>query len=125
MDAAMDISWVPPDQNRRGRNASMSVEAARAAALIVNESVLELPEELTFHGELIGLNLRLKTFEISEHDSGRRISGKIAQMSPQVENARMKRTYFARINKIVEIHPATGAQSIHWVLIDLISETPE
>jgi hypothetical protein len=119
LNASIDLSWSSPDE-QSGRSASMSAQVIRDAIGIVNEAVLQMPEEIVIQGELIGLNVRLANFEVSETPSGRRYSGKIAPDASGVEHAIIRDKYTVRIEKVVETLATTGNEVVHWQLLGLL-----
>jgi hypothetical protein len=123
-NAELDISWVTPEEDRQ--TATMSLQVAREALEIVNQVVLQMPEETTVVGLLVGLNIRLRTFEVSETTSGKRYSGRIAEIAmPSAEHATINDTYTARIEKIVEVSPMTGTEIVRWQLVGLLPPSIE
>jgi hypothetical protein len=122
LNAGIGISWGSPIQGPEDgkRETSMSAAIVKDALTIVSEAVLKMPEEVLVVGELVGLNVRTRAFEIKELSSGRRYSGQIAVDAPGTENATIKNVYTARIEKVIEVSTATDAETTHWLLIGLL-----
>jgi hypothetical protein len=118
-NADLDAAWSSPDAAEK-RSAHLSATVARDALEIVNRLVVQLPEEISVLGTLVGLNVRTKTYEITEVTTGKKYSGRIADEAlPLVEHATISDKYIARISKVTELLPTTGHENIIWQLIAL------
>ncbi|MBI4797867.1 MAG: hypothetical protein HY794_03830 [Desulfarculus sp.] len=113
------IQWASPDPNVNGM-AIMPVKIAVATSLVVNKFESEIPDEYAMVGQLTGITLRRKTFEIIDVDNDERYSGKILdEAMSDATTATMSATYNVIIREVLEIVQATGEEKIKYQLKSL------
>jgi hypothetical protein len=121
--ASVSFDWVSPDPMRGG---SASLDVTSATSLLLLLSGLE-EEPVTVHqvlGRFIGLNLRLKTFEIID-ESGLRITGRIGETALAAAHAANLTAYYdATVRETFELNPLTAELKRRRELVALYERHP-
>ena len=116
MDATLGVTWSHPS-GTEVRRATLSVEAAREALLVVEAVKTQLAEPFDVVGTLIGINVRTKTFEIND-DQGQKFAGRIRDEGmPTAEHATMNSRYNASLVEVKETGEATAEERISFELL--------
>lgn len=118
LNAGVSVKWAAPGDHA-GRAAALTLQDARDALRVVDETIPQEPEVFDTTGELVGLNSRLLTFEISELETGMRYSGRVLDGAPGITHAVHNRIYLATIEKSIEVNPVTAQETIKWKLLGL------
>lgn len=120
-DTGVDIGfeWASPRMGRVTEVLLTNSEILKTISIVtrLNE---EMAEELSLKANLIGVNLRTKSFEISHATTQERFTGKIApDAMSKISGAEVGASYKVVLRKYIDVLATTGEERIRWVLVDL------
>lgn len=109
-----------------GGEFQLSAEQVRRAYAIVDRIDIEMAQEITVSGKLIGFNSRTQRYELLSGDDGRTYSGKVSDEAKiEVANPAIGQFYEADLRMLVETQSSSGDELIRWVLVRLGSRSVE
>jgi hypothetical protein len=105
-----------------GGSAELLVETAKDVIKVIEEIEMKEPNEFELVGKLIGINVRIRNYEIADLESRRKISGRIMdEAMEQAGHATVNNNYVARIREVSETNQATGEVKYKYQLMSLLS----
>ncbi len=116
----LDWTWGSPKTDRGGR-VRLTAERAKKAIGIIGELSSEEPVEFTIIGQLIGINVRTKSYELWDVEENRKYAGRVVEEAlPTVEHATINDVYVAEIREETEVIASGEVETKH----KLLSLTP-
>jgi hypothetical protein len=117
----IELEWASP---RRGLGSiQISTADVQRTISIVTRLNEEMAEEVKLRGDVVGINLRTKTFEIHAFSTQERFVGKIdPSLLQRVTGLEVGSTYTFTLRKLLDIAPATGEEKVRWILISIESK---
>lgn len=119
IDSGLALDWGSVNPNGGGEF-ELSAEQVKRAYAIVDRIDIEMAQEITVSGKLIGFNSRTQRYEILSSDDGRKYSGKVSDEAKiEVLNPAIGQYYEADLRMLVETQSSSGDELIRWVLVRL------
>lgn len=118
---ALDWGSISPSG---GGAFQLTAEQVRTAYAIVDRIDVDMAQELTVSGKLIGFNSRTQRYEILSSEDGHTYSGKVSDEAKiEVANPAIGQFYEADLRMLVETQSSSGDELIRWVLVRLGSRS--
>lgn len=114
----LKIEWGSPS-SESGGEVAIDRETLFSAYEIVSKIEIEMSEEISFDGELLGMDVKTKHYRVSENATGSEYSGRVLDESILVESSNIHGRYHFTIKKLLEVNSASGSERTRWVLIGL------
>jgi hypothetical protein len=119
LNSGLFLDWgaVNPDQ---GGVFELSSEQVKAAYTIVDRMEVEMADEITISGKLIGFNSRTRRYEILSSEDGMSYAGKLAdEVKLEVANPAIGQFYEVDLRMLIETQSTSGDELIRWILVRL------
>ncbi|XLZ69745.1 DUF6575 domain-containing protein [Massilia sp. SR12] len=118
VNSGLVLDWGSVNANRGGTY-SLTSEQVAQAYLIVDRIDIEMSDEISVEGQLVGFNSRTHRYEIRATDGGKNYSGKVALDASLPPLPTIDQFYVARLRMLVETQSSSGDELIRWVLVHL------
>lgn len=113
------LNWGSPARER-GVSLELSVSSIKKTLEVINRKEDEIVEDREIVGELIGLNIRTKSYEILNIQTNKKISGRILDEAiTRVKTATISEIYISIIREVKEISPTIAEEKPKYKLVDL------
>lgn len=119
LDSGIFIDWGSVKDSEGGQFQLTAGQVKRAYA-IVDRIDIEMAQEITVSGKLIGFNSRTQRYELLSSEDGRTYAGKVSDEAEiAVPNPAIGQFYEANLRMLVETQSTSGDELIRWVLVRL------
>lgn len=119
INSGIELNWGTV-QNSGGGVFSLSRDQVRKAYAIVTKISIEMSNEITIFGQLIGFNSRSLTYEIESSDDGKKYSGKVTKNARiTIQKPTIGEYYYANLQLFTETQLTSGEESTKFVLVEL------
>lgn len=123
IDSGLALDWGSVNPTGGG-TFQLTAEQVKKAYAIVDRIDIEMAQEITVSGKLIGFNSRTQRYELLSSDDGRTYSGKVSDDAKvEVSNPAIGQFYEADLRMLVETQSSSGDELIRWVLVRLGATT--
>ncbi len=119
-NTGFSLEWGSPNEEFGG-SAELLVKTAQDVIKVIEEIEIEEPNEFTVVGKLIGINVRIRNYELADLESGRKISGRIMdEAMEQAGHATVNDNYVAIIREVSATSQITGEIKYAYQLMSLL-----
>lgn len=119
IDSGIALDWGSVSPNGGGEF-QLSADQVKRAYAIVDRIDIEMAQEITVSGKLIGFNSRTQRYELLSSEDGRTYSGKVSDEAKiEISNPAIGQFYEADLRMLVETQSSSGDELIRWVLVRL------
>lgn len=119
-NTGFSLDWGSPNEEFGG-SAELLVETAQDVIKIIEEIEMKEPNEFEVVGKLIGINVRIRNYELAVLESRRKIAGRIMdEAMEQAGHATVNNNYVAIIREVSETNQATGEVKYKYQLMSLL-----
>lgn len=119
LNSGLLLDWGAVNKAKGGQF-SLSKEQIKRAYAIVDRIDIEMADEVTVSGKLVGFNSRTKRYEIRSTEDAKTYAGRVADDARiEVTNPSIGEFYKVKLRMLVETQSTSGDELIRWVLVGL------
>ncbi len=119
VEGSVTLDWGSPKEGYGGQFV-FSQNSILKAYEIVSSVEEQVGEEVEVVGQLVGLNVRTKTYEISSVSDKQKYAGKLAAEAPEsIHHAQLSEMYVATLKRVIEVQSTSGEEKERWLLVNL------
>lgn len=119
INSGIELNWGSV-QDGKGGIFSLTKEQVRKAYSIVDKIDIEMADEISVNGKLVGFNSRALRYEIQSTEGDKSYAGKVANDAViDVSNPAIGEYYSVKLRMLIETQSTSGDELTRWVLVKL------